>query len=240
MEDGESSSSGSSSGSSGNRGGNMQMYRDRLGRQRPLSRLGYPLRYKDPCKHRPQSGQCPECREHLRCPHGRMKNGMWRHRKGCTKCCAGTKSLCECGSGKWKGQCGDCGRLVPCKHSGKHKKLRKENCKKCSPKKVCNKHGLWKHSCVSCTPAIQCPHSKSVKSGRKRCPECTAQDKATCRHSTRKKGDCVKCSPHLECHREGCKEKVTKHVRANCPVVQRARYHKRKAAKAAASSSDDE
>merc|ERR1711991_1272798 len=73
-------------------------------------------RKRRPCQHRTDSSQCPECHEHLRCPHGKKKDGGYRAKKGCLKCSAGTATVCK--HGKWKTHCVQCGNRNAHIHKG--------------------------------------------------------------------------------------------------------------------------
>ena len=110
-------------------------------------------KWNEPCDHRKNSHQCPECHEHLRCPHGKKKDGGYRAKAKCLKCSAGTASVCK--HGKWKWNCVECGNRQ-CPHTpGRHK----SNCIICTPSRACpHKAGRRKTNCLLCTPSQRCPH----------------------------------------------------------------------------------
>merc|ERR1711916_357817 len=104
-----------------------------------------------PCRHRTDSSKCPECHEHLRCPHGKTRSGGYRAKADCVKCSAGSARVCK--HGKLKTNCGKCSG---CTHgSGRPKK----HCPICTPSLACpHKAGRRKDNCLLCTPFKWCPH----------------------------------------------------------------------------------
>ena len=142
-------------------------------------------KFSEPCDHRTISGHCPECHEHLRCPHGKTRSGGYRHKQSCVQCSAGSANVCK--HGKLKKDCGKCSSRQCVHVLGRLK----HNCIICTPSRACpHKAGRRKDSCLLCTPSQRCPHVE-------KCAACVDLDE--CHHSLKWKNKCVLCSPHLAC-----------------------------------------